>query len=158
MHFLYDIYVFIIVLDERVFLFGYLYLLFLFQQTVGIPIGPSCALLFVDMICFNRNLQFLNHVIIIKTNVLLPQTLMTLDHFSYSVHVLWFSWSERLLNHLAFKYFFFERIWWRLFHKHVMCTKFDIYAFLFSFTVIRLKWSTFRARLSQEKRKEARRI
>jgi hypothetical protein len=28
-------------------------------------------------------------------------------------------------------YFDFERTWWRLFQKRVVCTKFDIYVFIF---------------------------
>jgi hypothetical protein len=32
---------------------------------------------------FYRNLQFLSHVIIIKTNVFLPQTYMTIADFGY---------------------------------------------------------------------------
>ena len=34
------------------------------------------------------------------------------------------------LNYLAFQSSDFERIWWRLFQKHVMCTKLDIYVFI----------------------------
>jgi hypothetical protein len=34
------------------------------------------------------------------------------------------------LNYLAFQPFNFERTWWRLFQKHVVCPKFDIYSFL----------------------------
>ena len=30
---------------------------------------------------------------------------------------------------LAIKYFYLERIWWRLFLKHIVCTKLDIYVF-----------------------------
>ena len=48
-------------------------------------------------ICFHRNLQFLNHVIIIQTKVFLPQ--VTLTNFSYPVHALWISCSQILLNY-----------------------------------------------------------
>ena len=40
---------------------------------------------------------------------------------------LWFSFSQRLLTKFAFKYFGFERIWWKLFQRHAVCTKLDIY-------------------------------
>ena len=42
-------------------------------------------------IYFYRNLQLPNHVIIIKTNLLLPQSETTLYDFAYPVYVLWFS-------------------------------------------------------------------
>jgi len=31
--------------------------------------------------------------------------------------------------YMAFLYFYFERTWWRLFQKRVLCIKFDIYVF-----------------------------
>jgi len=34
------------------------------------------------------------------------------------------------LNVLTFQYFAFQRTWWRLFQKCVVCTKFDIYVFI----------------------------
>ena len=40
---------------------------------------------FLRYIFFYRNLQFLSHVIIIKTKVLLPHTWVTLADFGYSV-------------------------------------------------------------------------
>jgi hypothetical protein len=36
--------------------------------------------------------------------------------------------NEMLLN--GFPIFDFERTWWRLFYKRVVCTKFDIYIFI----------------------------
>ena len=63
---------------------------------------------------FDSVLQLLNHILIIKTKVLHLQALVILADFSYSVYTLWFSCSRSLLIYLAFKYFGFERIWWRL--------------------------------------------
>jgi len=60
----------------------------------------------------NNNLQFLSHVIIIKLS-------------------LSSSCSQILLSYLVFKYFGFERTWWMLFHKRVVCTKNDIYVFIY---------------------------
>jgi hypothetical protein len=37
--------------------------------------------------------------------------------------------APKTLNYLAFQYFDFERTWWRLFQKRVVCTKSDIYVF-----------------------------
>ena len=39
------------------------------------------------------------------------------------------------LNYLAFQSFDFERTWWRLFQKRVVCTKFDIYVFMYIWTM-----------------------
>jgi hypothetical protein len=36
-------------------------------------------------------------------------------------------YSQRLLNYLAFQFFDYERAWWRLFQKHFVYTKLDIY-------------------------------
>jgi hypothetical protein len=47
----------------------------------------------------SNNLQFLNHVIIIKIKVLLPQTYVTFADFGYSVDALLFSWSLRPLKY-----------------------------------------------------------
>jgi hypothetical protein len=46
---------------------------------------------------FYQNLQFLNHVIIIKTKVLLPQAYVTLPCLDPLVYLL-----PKLLNYLAF--------------------------------------------------------
>ena len=46
-----------------------------------------------------------------------------------SVEALWFSCSQRFFNYFAFKYFGFERTWWRLFQKRIVRTNFDIYVF-----------------------------
>jgi hypothetical protein len=35
---------------------------------------------------------------------------------------------------LGFRFFLFGRTWWKLFQKHVMRTKFDIYVFITRFT------------------------
>jgi hypothetical protein len=48
---------------------------------------------------------------------------------------LWLYCSQILLNYLAFQYFDylacdFERTWWRLLQKRVVCTKLDIYIFI----------------------------
>ena len=40
--------------------------------------------------------------------------------------------SQRLLNYLAFKYVDLECTWWRLFQKHGVRTKLDIYVFILS--------------------------
>jgi hypothetical protein len=42
------------------------------------------------------------------------QAYVTLAGFDYSVYVLWWTCSQRFSNHLALKYFGFERTWWRL--------------------------------------------
>jgi len=55
---------------------------------------------------FNRNSQFLNNVIINKTKVLLPQSLVTLVNFGCSVL---FLATNDFLNYLTFKYVCFER-------------------------------------------------
>ena len=47
-----------------------------------------------------------------------------------SVGGIWFSSSRRPLNYFAFQPFDFERTWWRLFQKRVVCTKLDIYVFI----------------------------
>ena len=39
------------------------------------------------------------------------------------------------LSYLVFKYFGFERTWWRLSQKSVVCTKFDIYVFIDLFCI-----------------------
>jgi hypothetical protein len=36
----------------------------------------------------------------------------------------------KLLNYFVFQHFDFERTWWRLYQKLVLCSKFDIYAFI----------------------------
>lgn len=51
-----------------------------------------------------RNLQLLNHVIIINTKVPLYQAHATLTEFGYPVYVIVLSCSRRLLNYFAFKY------------------------------------------------------
>jgi len=53
------------------------------------------------------------------------------------------SCSQRLLNNFAFKYFGFERIWWKLFQKHAVCTKFDMYVVITPFRVS--EWLLFSA-------------
>ena len=67
---------------------------------------------------------------IIKTKVLLPQALVTLDDFGDPylgplVYLL-----AKRLNYLAFQSFDFERTWWSLFQKRVVRTKFDTYVLL----------------------------
>ena len=72
------------------------------------------------------NLQFLNNVIINKTKVLLP-----LRHrwpqpiLAILVRPFGFI-APKTLNYLAFQSFDFERTWWRLCYKRIVCTKFDI--------------------------------
>jgi transposase len=38
--------------------------------------------------------------------------------------------APKTLSYLSFQSFDFERSWWWLFQKHVVCTKFDIYVFI----------------------------
>jgi len=38
--------------------------------------------------------------------------------------------APKTINYLAFQSFHFERTWWRLFQKRVVCTKFDVYVFI----------------------------
>jgi len=38
--------------------------------------------------------------------------------------------APKTLNYLAFQSLDFERTWWRLLQKRVVCTKFDIYVFI----------------------------
>jgi len=45
----------------------------------------------------------------------------------YPFYALWLTCSQRLLNYLALQSF--EQIWWSLFQKCVVQTKFDIYIF-----------------------------
>ena len=58
----------------------------------------------LDIICY-LNLQFLNHIFIIKTKVLLPQPYVILTDFCQYIYAFWFSWSQRLLNYLTLNYF-----------------------------------------------------
>ena len=51
-------------------------------------------------------------------------------NLSYHALTLWFSRSQRLLNHLDFKYFGLERILWMLFQKRVVRSNIDIYVFI----------------------------
>jgi hypothetical protein len=41
-----------------------------------------------------------------------------------------FFFKFRLLYYMVFQYFDFDRTWWRLFKKGVVCTKLDIYVFI----------------------------
>ena len=50
-------------------------------------------------------------------------------HMVLTIYYIW-SLCSSTLNYLAFQYFNFERTWWRLFHKRVVCIKFDIYVFI----------------------------
>ena len=47
----------------------------------------------------------INHVIIIKTRVIIPQAYVTSADFGYSVKGLWFLCSQRHLNNLDFQIF-----------------------------------------------------
>jgi len=85
---------------------------------------------FIRYICY-WNLQFLNIVIITKTNVLLPQEYAILGDLGYPVDVLCFYCSEIVLSCLAFQPFDFERTWWRL--LRFVHTNFDIYVLLLYF-------------------------
>jgi hypothetical protein len=64
----------------------------------------------------------INSVIIIKTNVLLPQTYVTLVDFVYPVYVLWFYCPQKTLNYLAIQSFDCERTCWRLSQKRIVRT------------------------------------
>ena len=113
-------------------------------------------------------LQFLINVFSIKTKVLLHESYVTKLRFSSISHVINFAiffrplvfLLTRLLNYMVFKYFGFERTWWRLFgferswwrlfgferswwrlfgferswwrlfQTHVVRNKFDIYVFI----------------------------
>ena len=66
-----------------------------------------CKLSFSNMICTLCNIS---HTVVF--------------HFQNKVNC-----SEILQNYLAFPYFGFERIWWRLFQKRIVRTKLDIYVF-----------------------------
>lgn len=55
----------------------------------------------VYILLYYRNLKSLNHVIIIKPKVLIPQALVTLVDLNYSVYAVRCSSSQRLLNYLA---------------------------------------------------------
>jgi len=50
----------------------------------------------------------------------------------YPVYSLWFTYSQRLLNYLAFQSFDFEPICWRLFQKRVIRFNTDIYIIIFT--------------------------
>ena len=76
------------------------------------------------------NLQFLNNVIINKTNVIFPQAYMTLDVFLAILFRPFGFNAPRNFNHLSFQSFDFERIWLRLFQKRVVCTNYDVYVFI----------------------------
>ena len=71
-------------------------------------------------------LEILNYVIIIKTNVLLPQAYMTSADLATIFRSFCFI---ALINYLAFQSFDFQCTWWWLFQKCAVCTKFDIYVF-----------------------------
>jgi len=57
----------------------------LFPEGIIRPVVSVSALAWFIRYILYRNVQFLNHVIVIKTKVLLPQAEMTLDGFDYSV-------------------------------------------------------------------------
>lgn len=60
-----------------------------------------------------------------KTKFLLPHAYVTVADFGYHIRVLSFFCSQTLLNNLVLQCFDFQRIWWRLFQRSVVCTKFD---------------------------------
>ena len=52
----------------------------------------------------------------------------TKERITEAIPILWtFDW---LLNYLAFKYFDFDRTWWRLLQKRMVRTKLDFYVFI----------------------------
>ena len=79
------------------------------------------------MSCWRQ--QFVNSVIILKTNVILPHAYVILADCGYAVYALWFI-APKTLNYLAFQSFHIEHTWWRLFKKRVLRTKLDVYVFI----------------------------
>ena len=59
----------------------------------------------------------------------IPRHWMVIVDFGYRVYALWF-YCFQTLNSLTFQSFDFERTWWKLFQKHVVRTKFDIYVYI----------------------------
>ena len=53
-----------------------------------------------------------------------------LAEFCYSYQEILFSYSQRLLSYLAFEASDVVQTWWRVFGKHVVRTKLDIYVFV----------------------------
>ena len=70
----------------------------------------------------------------IRTRLLLKCFISVFENFilwcSKLLSILFNQNDSRLFNYLAFIYFGFECTWWRLFQKHVVHTKFDIYVFI----------------------------
>ena len=64
--------------------------------------------------------------------VLSTLTLGTLNRVGYLVWVLWLTCFRRLLHLLSSQSFDYERIWWKLFQKRVVCIKLDINVFIIS--------------------------
>jgi len=51
--------------------------------------------------------------------------------YNFSIYVtIWFTCCQRHLHYLAFQSLDYERIWWMLFKKLVVCTKLYSYAFI----------------------------
>ena len=92
-------------------------------------VGASALTWFIRYIYY-WNLQFLNNVIINKTEVLLPQIGDLISRFCLSRLDPLVLLLPITLNYLAFQSFDFQCTWWRLFQKRVMRTKFDIYVFI----------------------------
>ena len=80
---------------------------------------------------FYCKLQFLNHVIIIKTKVLLAQAYVTMADFWLPWLGPWITCSQIPQTILSFKYFGFERIRWTLFKKRVLHAKYDVKRLLY---------------------------
>ena len=78
------------------------------------------------MYIFYCKLQFLIHLIIIKTKVLLAQAYVTMADFWLPWLGPWITYSQIPQTILSFKYFGFERIRWTLFQKRVLRTKYDV--------------------------------
>ena len=72
-------------------------------------------------------LQFLDNVIINKTNVFLPQACVTIADLVITFRPFGFI-TPKTLNYLAFQSFYFECTRWRLFQTRIVLNKFYIYA------------------------------
>jgi hypothetical protein len=80
------------------------------------------ALKWIVRYIYYSNLHFLNNIIIIKTNAILPQTILFAPRD--------FKW-----NYLPSYFFEFEHSSWWLFRKQVTCTKWDTLSIFYCQTI-----------------------
>ena len=81
---------------------------------------------FIEYTCtYSWNLQFLNHVIITKTKVLLPQRQVTITDNGYSIYALWFSFSHHLFSNILD-----SNVPYDGYSKNVSCVLSLIYTFI----------------------------